>query len=71
MEAITDSREYQKADINFLPFVNLPPSSLDCINLVLIYAAEKCKKLGLKTCFVTFDQPLYIKARNIVEQSEI
>ncbi|KAE9523143.1 hypothetical protein AGLY_016457 [Aphis glycines] len=29
--------------------------------------AQECKKLNQKTCFVTFDQPLYIKARNIVE----
>jgi hypothetical protein len=70
MEAITDSQEYQRAHINYLPFVNLPPSSFDYINSVLIFAADESKKLGLKTCFVTFDQPLYIKARNIVEQSK-
>lgn len=36
MEAITDSQEYQRAHIIYLPFVNLPPSSLDCKNSVLI-----------------------------------
>jgi len=70
MEAITDSQEYQRAHINYLPFANLPPSSLDCINSVLIYVAGESKKLSLKTCSVTFDQSLYIKARNIVEQSK-
>jgi len=44
MEAIIDSREYQRAHINCLPFVNLPPSSLNCINSVLIYAAGESKK---------------------------
>lgn len=71
METITDSREYQETQIMFLPFVNLPPSSPDCIHSVLIFAAQECKKLNQRTCFVTFDQPLYIKARNIVESSKL
>ncbi|XP_029341748.1 uncharacterized protein LOC100571724 isoform X2 [Acyrthosiphon pisum] len=71
METLTDSREYQETQISFLPFVNLPPSSPDCIHSVLIFAAQECKKLNQRTCFVTFDQPLYIKARNIVESSKL
>ncbi|CAI6365558.1 unnamed protein product [Macrosiphum euphorbiae] len=71
METITDSPEYQETQISFLPFVNLPPSSPDCIHSVLIFAAQECKKLNQRTCFVTFDQPLYIKARNIVESSKL
>lgn len=69
IEAITDFQEYQRAHINCLPFVNLPPSSFNCINSVLIHATGENKKLGLKMGFVTFDQPLYLRARNIVEKS--
>lgn len=65
MEAITDSQKYQKAHIIFFPFVNLPPSSLDCINSVLVLAAAECKKLGLKTRFVTFDQLFNLKTNEM------
>lgn len=65
------SREYQKTQISVLLFVNLPPSSPDCIYSVLIFAPQECKKLNQKTFFVTFDQPLYTKARNIVESSNL
>lgn len=68
MEAITKSRGHQETQISFLPFVSLPPSSHDCIYSVFIFVSQECQKLNKKTCFVNFDhQPLYIKARNIVE----
>ena len=43
--------------IVFLPFTNRPPNNYDTLYSVL---------LNQKTCFVTFDQPLYIKARVMV-----
>lgn len=49
-----------------LPFLNSPPSKYDTIYSVLLTAVEKCKSLNQSCCFVTFDQPLYIKARDIV-----
>lgn len=56
MEKITDSQDYKNTQIIFLPFLNLPPSSPDCINSVINFVVEKCKKVHQK-CFVTFDQP--------------
>lgn len=49
-----------------LPFVNALPSNYDTIFTVLIEAASKAKSNNQKTCFVTFDQPLYFKAREIL-----
>jgi len=52
-----------------LPFVNLPPGSLNAIYSVLAYAANEFKRYEQQTCFVTFDQPLYAKAVNMVASS--
>ncbi|OXU21208.1 hypothetical protein TSAR_016820 [Trichomalopsis sarcophagae] len=49
-----------------LRFVNNPPSQFDTIFTVLLEADRECKSKGQKNCFVTFDQPLYFKAREIL-----
>ncbi|XP_071642214.1 uncharacterized protein [Temnothorax longispinosus] len=70
IEAIATNIEYDVSRVLCLPFVNLPPSSKDAINTVLFYAASECQKRRQKTCFVTFDQPLYIKAREIIAEGD-
>ncbi|KYN22380.1 hypothetical protein ALC57_05222 [Trachymyrmex cornetzi] len=49
-----------------LPFVNNPPSSFDTIFTVLVQAASYSKKHEQTICFVTFDQPLWQKGREIL-----
>src|ERR1043165_6660421 len=66
MERGTANKSYDKSHIVFLPFTNSPRSNYVTIYTVLLSAMEKCKSLNQKTCFVTFDQPLYIKARDMV-----
>lgn len=53
-----------------LPFVDHQPSDPSTIFTVLQYAAEKAQALDLQTWFVTFDQPLYQKATEIVKSSK-
>ncbi|XP_072764345.1 uncharacterized protein, partial [Anoplolepis gracilipes] len=43
----------------------------DTILTVLIEAATECKKRNQKHCFVTFNQPLYFKAREIVASVDL
>ena len=70
MELVTKGiTDYQTSKVITLPFVNLPPSSLDTIYSVLAFAVNECKRYGQQTCFVTFDQPLYEKAVNMVASS--
>lgn len=57
--------EYYVSTIRYLPFVNLKAASKDAITTVLHYASGETIKKGQRTCFVTFDQPLYIMAREI------
>ncbi|KAF2879459.1 hypothetical protein ILUMI_26706 [Ignelater luminosus] len=68
MEKVTKDISYYKSEILFLPFIDFLASSYDEINSVLHFANKKFI-LKLKRCFVTFDQPLYAKAREIVALS--
>ncbi|GBO01717.1 hypothetical protein AVEN_1095-1 [Araneus ventricosus] len=57
---------FQKSFVGCLPFINAQPSDYDTILTALLSASEKCESLHQHTCFVTFDQPLYFKAREII-----
>ena len=57
------------SEITTLAFINMDPSDCSTIYTALCYARAQCDKAGQKTCFVTFDQPLYIKATEIVRSS--
>lgn len=67
MERRTAKRPYLSSRIIYLPFINAPPSDYDTIYTALLSAIEKCKSLKQESCVITFDQPLYIKARDIVQ----
>lgn len=68
MEVLSDDTTYFVSNITCLPFIKQPPSQSTTLNTALHYAATETSKLNQNTCFVTFDQPLYIKARDIVSQ---
>lgn len=53
--------------VEALPFINLNASDLSALYTALTYAQEECKRVGQKNCVVTFDQPLFAKASDIVE----
>ncbi|XP_052758830.1 uncharacterized protein LOC128202453 [Galleria mellonella] len=62
-----ENTNYKVSKINFLPFINGPPSDYNTLFTALNNAAAIVSKEGMKTCIVTFDQPLYIKACDIAE----
>ncbi|KMQ84911.1 hypothetical protein RF55_16900, partial [Lasius niger] len=66
MENVTANRPYEKSKIICLPFINGIPSNYDTIFTSLLKAACLGRSCGQETIFVTFDQPLYWKARDIV-----
>lgn len=57
---------YQVSRIYCLPFIDENPSDFRTIYTSLHFAAEHCKQTERQTCFVTFDYPLYIKAKQIL-----
>lgn len=71
MELLSSDFILSASRIVCLPFIRSPPSNLSTINTSLHLAAEHSRKRNQGTCFVTFDQPLYIKARSIVGNASI
>lgn len=69
MEIAAGQSSYDQSAVIPLPFVNLQPSHPTSINTCLRFAAEECTKRQQK-CIVTFDQPLFIKATDIVSQAD-
>lgn len=52
-----------------LPFVNLDPTNPTAIYSSLMFAIKLCKQYNMKTCIATFDQPLFLKATEIISAS--
>ena len=66
MQLVCESVNSDKSSVIPLPFINSPPSDFDTVFSGLKYGATDSHQQGSKTCFVTFGQPLYNKAREIV-----
>ncbi|GBP81140.1 hypothetical protein EVAR_88238_1 [Eumeta japonica] len=67
IERLTNNHtNYSKSQISFLPFIHQPASNYNTIYTTLLCALENAKRYGHTVCIVTFDQPLYAKAREIV-----
>lgn len=57
--------------VEMLSLIDLNPSDQDCIYSTLLFIHDQATALGLPTACITFDQPLYIKAVDIVMQSKL
>ena len=62
----SSNTEYNTSAVLPLPFVNMYPINLSTICTCLQYVAEQRSKCGQSRITVTFDQPLYAKAREMV-----
>ena len=56
-----------KSTISLLPITDLNPTDMTCIYSTLKFVQSQAKKLNIVTPVITFDQPLYIKAMEIVK----
>ena len=68
-KAMKNSGLYAVSSVHALPFINLDPTKPSAIYSALMFAADECKKNDKAWCIVTFDQPLYQKASEIVAAS--
>lgn len=66
MEQATKDTNYAKSKILTLPFINAPPTDYSTIYTSLLFAVSKSNSCNQATTIVSFDQPLYWKARDIV-----
>ena len=55
-----------RSEVFFLPIIDLNPSDETCIYSTLIYVESQAKKLNIPTPCITFDQPLWLKAVEII-----
>jgi hypothetical protein len=54
------------ASIGFLPIINLPPTDVNCVLTTLLFIEKQAKILEVCTPCITFDQPLFAKALDVV-----
>jgi hypothetical protein len=65
-DSILCGNHAKASDIRMQPIIDLNPNDLSCIYSTLMFIAKDAEKLHIKTPAVTFDQPLWLKAVNIV-----
>lgn len=66
MEILTNGEDFITSKVLFLPFIYGKPSDYNTLFTSIKDCADNCQKVGLKTCIITADQPLYIKIRDII-----
>jgi len=66
MQAMFDGLHADVAKIEMLSIIDLSPTDETCIYSTLSYIVDQSQKLGVPTPNITFDQPLYMKAVDIV-----
>jgi hypothetical protein len=67
IKQVTSGLEFYASKIIFLSFIRTPPNDYDTVFISPFEASERSKVHFQKTCLVTFDQPLFFKAKDIVE----
>lgn len=70
MEKITEVFHYEKSRVVCMPFILAIPSNYDTLYTTLLQATARTESIGQKYTYITFDQPLYIKARDILQSNE-
>ena len=70
-QLVTESQSnvFRVSDVVALPFINLNPSDMSTIYTALMFAQKETSLFNRSYCIVTFDQPLFIKAVDIVHAS--
>ena len=56
-----------KSEVLLLPIIDLNPSDESCIYSTLVYIQNQAEKLDIPTPCITFDQPLWLKATDIIK----
>jgi hypothetical protein len=66
IKQVTSGLDLYGSKIIFLSFIRTPATDYDTVFISPFEASERSKGYFQKTCFVTFDQPLFFKAREIL-----
>ncbi|GBM25279.1 hypothetical protein AVEN_45913-1 [Araneus ventricosus] len=70
MELLTQHEEHEKSCVMYLLLTNSLANDYHTIYTTLLYFLKDSLKYGHNTCVITFDQPFYIKAKELVASSD-
>lgn len=70
MQLVQQGQHPGKATVNFLPMIDMNPTDLTCINSTLHFICKDAEKHNAQLT-ATFDNPLYWKARTIIENQPL
>lgn len=66
MNLLTSTHDFDTSSIIFLPFIYASSSDYNTLYTAMKTSVDNAKSLNMKTCIVTFDQPLYIKKTHVM-----
>ena len=66
MQTVSSGIYPPRSTITMLPINDLNPSDYSCIYSVLVYIIDQSRNLDIEVPCITFDQPLYFKAVEII-----
>ena len=64
-------RDHPVSSIQFLPMIDLDPGDPTCIYSTLLFVERQALKLNIETACITFDQPLWLKAMEIISSKRL
>jgi len=67
MQSVHQGRHQGKSSIMFLPMIDMNPSDVTCISSTLNFVTEHAKEHRIANPIITFDQPLWLKAFDIIQ----
>ena len=56
-----------QSSVSLLPIIDLNPNDMSCVYSTLMFVKSQSEILGIDTPVITFDQPLWIKAYEIIK----
>ena len=60
-----------KSTVFFLPIIDMDPTDLSCIYSTIAFIINQANSLEIQTPVIAFDQPLWLKANEIVQTKEL
>ncbi|CAH3177828.1 unnamed protein product [Porites lobata] len=70
MQVIHQGNHKGKSSITFLPMIDMNPSDVTCVSSTLKFVSEHAQRHNIANPIVTFDQPLWWTAFNIIQTEQ-
>ena len=61
----------RKSEVSLLPIINLNSNDYSCIYSTLLFVIDQSKKANSDSPCITFDQPLWLKAVEIITEKSL